>query len=225
MDVPLESCPLCAFESEAYFEDAKRPYLQCRRCGLVFVPSLYWLSPEDEKARYDLHENDPADSRYRAFLSRLFLPLEERLKAGSRGLDFGCGPGPTLSLMLEEAGHTVALFDPFYASDPTVWDHTYDFITASEVVEHLHQPGRELERLWTHLRPGGWLALLTQTVLDVEAFSKWRYKEDRTHVAFFSEGTFRFLAETWGAELVCPTRDVAFLRKTKGKQNKVIGRK
>ncbi len=217
MDCPLESCPLCAFESEAYFEDAKRPYLQCRRCSLVFVPAPFRLSLEDEKARYDLHQNDPADSRYRAFLSRLFLPLQERLKVGSRGLDFGCGPGPTLSLMLEEAGHTVSLFDPFYAPDPAVWEETYNFITASEVVEHLHHPGRELERLWKHLKAEGWLALLTQTVLDVEAFSRWRYKEDLTHVAFFSERTFRFLAEAWGAELFCPTRDVALMRKSRGK--------
>ena len=206
-------CPLCTFESEAYFEDARRPYLQCSQCSLVFVPSSHHLSPEDEKYRYDLHENDPADPRYRQFLSRLFLPLAERLNAASQGLDFGCGPGPTLSLMLEKEGHSVALFDPFYAPDPSVWKESYDFITASEVVEHLHHPGLELGRLWNHLRPGGWLAILTQTVLDVEAFSRWRYKEDRTHVAFFSERTFRYLAQQWGAELICPSRDVALLRK------------
>ena len=32
---------------------------------------------EEEKRRYDLHENSPDDAHYRRFLSRLLEPLEE----------------------------------------------------------------------------------------------------------------------------------------------------
>jgi len=49
-----------------------------------------------------------ADPRYRRFLARLAEPLIAHLPKGARGLDFGCGPGPTLSLMLREAGFACA---------------------------------------------------------------------------------------------------------------------
>jgi len=52
-------------------------------------------------------KNSPDDPRYRAFLSRLFIPLNERIAPESCGLDFGSGPGPTLSVMFEEQGHTM----------------------------------------------------------------------------------------------------------------------
>ena len=42
----------------------------------------------EERAKFDLHRNNPADPRYRAFLARLASPLCEGLPAGSSGLDF-----------------------------------------------------------------------------------------------------------------------------------------
>jgi 16S rRNA G1207 methylase RsmC len=36
-------------------------------------------------------------------------------------LDFGCGPGPTLSILLAEQGQQVDLYDPFYHDDPSVF--------------------------------------------------------------------------------------------------------
>ncbi|MGB2360319.1 MAG: methyltransferase, partial [Porticoccaceae bacterium] len=63
------------------------------------------MSSAAEKAIYDQHQNSPDDLQYRRFLSRLTEPLLERLGPCSRGLDFGCGPGPTLSVMMAEQGH------------------------------------------------------------------------------------------------------------------------
>lgn len=207
-------CPLCGHaESSAYLRDRRRSYLHCARCKLVFVPPAEFVSEEAEKAEYELHRNSPDDPGYRRFLSRLADPLLARLAPGSAGLDFGSGPGPTLSVMLEEAGHCVALYDPFYAPGTPVFDRRYDFITATEVVEHLHRPGYELARLWGCLKPGGWLGVMTQLVIDREAFARWRYKEDATHVVFFSKATFRWLAADWGAELTFADRGVMLLRK------------
>jgi hypothetical protein len=180
---------------------------------LVFVPPEQFLSAEAEKAEYDKHENSAADPRYRTFLSRLQEPLLERLSPCSHGLDFGSGPGPTLSLMFEEAGHAMHIYDPFYAADDTAWQHRYDFITASEVVEHLHDPRRELDRLWSCLKPQGLLGIMTKRVIDRDAFARWHYKDDPTHVGFFSLATFRWLATRWQAELTVPADDVAVLAK------------
>ncbi|MFA0697998.1 class I SAM-dependent methyltransferase, partial [Vibrio sp. 10N.222.49.C9] len=76
----------------------------------------------------------------RKFLSRVQIPLAERIGSHKQGLDFGCGPGPTLSLMMQEAGHDVDLYDLYYYPDTKVLNKRYDFITATEVIEHLYQP-------------------------------------------------------------------------------------
>ena len=101
----------------------------------------------------------------------------------------------------------------FYAPDPRVFEQTYDFITATEVVEHLFAPGEELARLAERLRPGGWLGLMTKRAGDREAFARWHYILDPTHVAFFSETTFRWLADELGMSVEFPAADVVLLQK------------
>lgn len=215
MGVDSETCPLCAGQSvAAYHRDKQRPYLRCARCQLVFVPAANHLSATREKAVYDRHENSPDDQGYRNFLSRLAVPLIERLPTRAQGLDFGSGPGATLSVMLEERGHEVALYDPFYANDPATLETTYDFITASEVVEHLSAPGAELQRLWGLLRPGGILGLMTKRVRNQAAFATWHYKADPTHISFFSKACFEFLGTGWGAAPAFVDADVVLFRKS-----------
>ena len=193
------TCPLCDHLPECFCKDRSRDYLRCPHCDLVFVPDTQRLTPDEEKSRYDFHQNDPADSRYRNFLNRLFQPLENKLDPGARGLDFGCGPGPTLSLMFEEAGYDCAVYDAFYANDPSVLEQQYDFLTCSETMEHMFRPGEEFERFVRLMKPGGWIGIMTQ--LHDEApvpFERWHYKDDDTHVCFFSKQSFQTLEKTYG---------------------------
>jgi hypothetical protein len=219
MSVPADTashhqCQLCGAERAAlYWQDRRRDYYRCRRCGLVFVPPRQYLSPADELSEYELHRNDPGDCAYRRFLNRLYEPLQARLLPHSHGLDFGCGPGPTLSVMFAETGHRMALYDCFYAPDRSVLQCCYDFITATEVVEHLHRPGEELLRLWALLRPAGYFGVMTKLVLGREAFSRWHYKNDPTHVTFFSRRTFEWLAGEWKAGIDFIGQDVIILTK------------
>jgi hypothetical protein len=207
-------CPLCQCADVAdYFRDRRRPYLQCGQCSLVFVPQEFLLDRAAEKAEYDLHRNDVDDPRYRSFLSRLAHPLVQRLAPGASGLDFGCGPGPALAHMLREAGFDVAVYDSFYVPDESVLEQRYDFICATEVVEHLHRPGPELDRLWSQLRSWGWLGIMTKLVRDAEAFATWHYKNDPTHVCFFSAQTWRWWAQRQGATLSIIGADVILLGK------------
>lgn len=208
------TCPLCGATGAPFFLQVNhRAYYRCSTCWLVFVSPESYLPPAAERAHYDLHENDPADERYREFLNRLCAPLLRRLSPHSQGLDFGCGPGPTLSVMLEEGGHQVALFDPFYADDPAAFEQQYDFITASEVVEHLHHPAAELERLWSCLKPGGVLGIMTKLVTNPTAFAAWHYIQDPTHVCFFSTETWHWLASHWEAAFEQIGADVALFVK------------
>lgn len=219
MNAPEKSqCPLCNHTKiDFYHRDNTREYFNCPACNLVFVPPPWHLSADDEKTYYDLHENQLDDPGYRRFLDRLFSPLNQRLKPASKGLDFGCGPGPALAKMFEEAGHTVALYDPHYAPDKTVLSANYDFITLSEVAEHLTQPGRDLDTLWDLLADDGWLAIMTKRVRDHEAFKTWHYITDPTHISFFSDTTFQTLADHWGQEatLTIVGADVVLFHKEK----------
>ncbi|MBI9020469.1 MAG: class I SAM-dependent methyltransferase [Verrucomicrobia bacterium] len=192
-------CPLCAnCATESFSIDRKRKFFKCRQCDLVFIPPQFHLSPEAEKDRYDHHQNDPADPNYRKFLSRLFQPLEKKLTPGAYGLDFGCGPGPTLSLMFKEAGYDCAIYDLHYADDPSVFEKKYDFLTCSETMEHLYRPREEFERFLKLVRPGGWIGIMTQLRDSAPDFDKWFYKDDETHVCFFSKKSFQTLEKTYG---------------------------
>lgn len=208
------TCPLCHHtQITPYHRDKKRSYLQCHTCDLVFVPDMHHLNTTDEKAYYDLHDNQPHDPAYLRFLDRLYSPLNERLQLNATGLDVGCGPGPALATMFEEAGHTVALYDPYYAPDKSVLSQNYDFITLSEVVEHMACPGRELDNLWAQLVPGGWIGIMTKRVRDAEAFKTWHYITDPTHISYFSETTFQWLSAHWSAKLTIIGTDVVLIQK------------
>jgi hypothetical protein len=196
-----------------YFEDKRRAYLQCQQCELVFVKPEQRLEAKEEKAHYDLHENDPNDAGYRRFLSRIADPLTDKISSNSQGLDFGCGPGPTLSIMLEEAGHTMELYDIYYHPETSVLEKTYDFMTATEVIEHLYHPDKVWQQWLNLVKPKGWIGLMTKLVIDVDAFAGWHYKNDPTHVVFFSRQTFQFLAERDKLELEFFGSDVILLRK------------
>lgn len=207
-------CPLCGgMRVSPYFSDHRRRYVCCCTCQLVFVPADCHLDPTAEKAQYDLHQNDPNDARYQLFLSRLMQPLVARLAPGARGLEFGCGPGPALAQMLRRAGFAVTLYDKYFAPDDSALTGKYDFITATEVVEHLRRPGWELERLWSLLSSRGWLGIMTKLVQDPGAFAHWHYKNDPTHICFYSADTWRWWAARHDACLEILGADVILLQR------------
>ena len=209
------ACPLCNTNQKlAFLPDKEREYYRCSCCDLIFVSRECHLSEYEEKARYDSHNNDPDDPRYRNFFKQLLTPLLAILSSNSHGLDFGSGPGPALSLMLEECGHKVDLYDKFYAQNDAVFQNRYDFITATEVVEHLPNPLKDLEALVKILQKGGILAIMTEIVSPQLDFMNWYYKNDPSHVCFYSEKTFIYLSNLLGLEIVTLSERVIILRKS-----------
>lgn len=213
----MSHCPLCqAQESELYCKDETGEYRLCTNCALVYVLEGEHLDEVSEKARYDLHTNSSEDEGYRKYLSKVSSPVLQRISKEACGLDFGSGPGPTLSLLFEEAGHEMKIYDHFYAKDEEVLAHKYDFITSTEVVEHLYRPSEVLDRLWNMLNSDGLLCVLTQPYVKQEAFSTWYYKKDPTHVCFFSLETMQWLASKWNAQLEIISKDIFIFTKTEG---------
>jgi len=208
------SCPVCR-EWRIYplLSVNGRDYWRCDRCGTRFLDPSQLPSAEIEHRHYRLHENDPDDPGYRRFLSKLADPLLERLRESSEGLDYGCGPGPALARMLEKAGHSVALYDPFFFPSPAPLQHRYDFVTCSETAEHFHRPAEEFARLMALLRPGGWLAIMTCFQSDDTRFKDWHYRRDPTHVVFYRAESFRWIAADRGWCCEIPVKDIALLRR------------
>ncbi len=207
------TCPVCASKHTSLFAQGEnRLYIHCASCDLVFVPEHFFVSAEEEKAKYDHHQNSIENRGYVDFLNRLLLPLQTRLEPGARGLDFGSGPGPTLHLLMQQAGYEMDIYDIFYFPDSSVFAKTYDFITMTEVIEHLHHPMQELHRLWEMLHPGGYLGIMT--AFRPKRFEGWYYKRDKTHIRFFTEKTFVCIARTLGAKLEIVDTGVVLLQKT-----------
>jgi len=209
-----DHCPLCNhIQISFYHKDRKREYLQCHRCQLVFVAPKYLPTRSQEKQEYDLHQNSADDLGYRRFLHRLSQPLLAKLMSGSTGLDFGCGPGPALHIDFEQQGHNMLLHDPIYCPYSRLTEQEFDFITCTEAIEHFHQPINEWQLWMQILKPHGWLAIMTKRLIDHDAFNHWHYKNDQTHVCFFSNFTFNWLARQYGLTLEFVTTDIVLLQK------------
>jgi len=208
------TCPLCLKNNiEHYHQDKFRDYWQCLFCQLVFVKPEQYLSVVEEKSIYDQHQNTPDDLGYRKFLNKLLVPLSVKLKMGAKGLDFGSGPGATISVMMQEEGFNVSDYDVFYANKPELLKDSYDFITCTEVIEHLHNPHQEITLLSGLLTQNGHLGIMTKRVIDKNKFSTWHFKNDLTHVCFYSDDTFKFIANQWNFKLHIINSDTLILTK------------
>lgn len=207
-------CPVCeSVEIRPFQRVDARDYWRCDACEVTFLDPSQLPDATTEQAQYRLHRNDPNDPAYRNFLARLADPLLSRLAPASRGLDYGCGPGPALAAMLREAGHSMAVFDPLFYNDADTLQRTYHFVTCTEVVEHFHHPLAEFAHLDALLEPGGWLAVMTRFLPDDRTFAQWHYRRDPTHVVFYREATFRVVAQRHGWQCDFPCADVALLQK------------
>ena len=195
-----------------------RSYLQCAHCQLIYVPPDQRLSTEEERGRYTLHENCLEDEAYLRFLRRLWLPLHQVLQPQEHllGLDFGCGPVEAFREIArqEKMDCSILPYDPlFFPSTEVLKKGTFDFILASEVFEHLHSPGVVISQLFSCLKPGGWLAVMTGELEDWTQFSTWHYPHDPTHVCFYPRSTREFIAQHFGVRLLSPTLTVSLYQR------------
>lgn len=207
-------CPVCEQGRTGPFRTlGQQVYLRCEVCEATIMAPESRLPEDEERRVYELHDNHPDDPGYRRFLSKVMDPLLPKLPAGARGLDYGCGPGPALAAMFAGAGFEMSLYDPYFYPDPATLEHRYDFITCTEVVEHLHRPADVFRQLHSLLEPGGWLGIMTCFQTDDSRFDHWHYRRDPTHVVFYRQSTFEWLAEYYGWHLEIPRKDVVLIRR------------
>ena len=207
-------CIVCKNQKVSVFTNIKQKrYWNCSYCEVIFLDKEFYLNSNDEYKHYLTHNNDVNDERYKKFLTNLMLPLIDRIKLKSIGLDYGCGPGPALSLMLREKGYQMFNYDPFFHPKKSNLLKKYDFISCSETVEHFHNPFYEFTRFNELLNDGGIIGIMTNFHSKENIFENWYYIKDPTHVVFYSKNTFLIIAKMfkWDCEFL--NNNLVFFKK------------
>ena len=206
-------CIVCNKKAAETFKTIEnKHYWKCRECLAIFLDKQFYLEPIDEHSHYLSHKNSINDAHYRKFLSQLMLPLDKTMQRNSIGLDYGCGPGPALSKMLEERGHIMHLYDPFFYPNRNFINKVFDFICCTETAEHFHNPYNEFDLFNNLLKNNGVIGIMTNFTTDESLFENWHYRRDPTHVVFYNETTFQFIAfqNNWDCEIV--KKDIVLMR-------------
>jgi len=197
--------------------------VRCRGCGLVYVNPR--LSQTEIAQQYD--EGYYTDGSYADYLAersgyeRTFelrlRRIEQRVKPG-RILDVGCAFGFFLSVAdrrgweaygldlspvgckyaTEELGLRVLCGTLAQASFPPGF---FDVVILNDTFEHLANPTQDLLQIWTVLRPGGHLFLVTQdsSRLLVRLLGRhWAQYKPREHLYYCTSLTLRRMLEKVG---------------------------
>lgn len=198
--------------------EAELHSMMCRRCGFISVGPRPTEQELDEKYRFAatltlpsqwLEPDDPRELR-RA--RGIYRTLRRHLRRKpSRILDFGGHDGRLLRYFIE-AGHTGLLLDYARMPLPGVQHigqtldelnpaERFDAIIASNVLEHLAEPRRDLEQLRAHLTADGVLYV----EVPLEMYGQAKLPADPVmHVNFFTPENMAYLLERAGfAPLFC----------------------
>jgi SAM-dependent methyltransferase len=193
----------------------ERHFLRCPNCSFVFLAEEDRLTQDEEKMRYDSHNNDKEDPGYINFLMKFYKPFQSYLNENHKiGLDYGAGPGPALAGIFRENNYLMDIYDPYFAPDENVINRKkyYDFISCTEAIEHFYDPMNEIEKMLELLKDGGVLGFMTQFLVERD-FDKWWYKNDPTHVCFFNHQSFNYIAEKYKLSPLYIENGLAFFKK------------
>jgi SAM-dependent methyltransferase len=140
--------------------------------------------------------------------------LESAGKTSATALDFGCGNGAFIRYLRGKGIETLGVdpvhvdndMSPYvYSSLDDLSEKRFDVITAFEVFEHLDRPDDTISQLLSHLEENGFVyittALTNRALTSIRCFQHWIYQKDPTHIGFFHERTFEWLAARHGLEI------------------------
>lgn len=186
-------CTLCGLNVELYCEVKNKAYYKCTNCLSVFLDPRNLPSREEERSRYEEHNNNVEDLRYQEFVAPIVNAIKHNFTAEHVGLDFGAGTGPVITKLLRDNGYIIGLYDPLFWDHPGVLNEMYDYIACCEVMEHFHNPRKEFALLRSLLKPNGVLYCMTDLYSENIDFRRWRYKNDQSHVFFYHKHALEWI--------------------------------
>ncbi|MCK5824194.1 MAG: class I SAM-dependent methyltransferase [Ichthyobacteriaceae bacterium] len=189
------NCPLCNSASEVFYQTKKQTYHKCNNCNGVFADKSNLLSNADEKLRYENHNNDIEDPKYQQFVSPITSSVFRDYSAENKGLDFGAGPGPVISKVLNDKNYNIKQYDPIFHNHKELLNNTYNYIVCCEVIEHFYNPKKEFTLLDSLITKKGKLYCMTEVYNNDIDFEKWYYKNDNTHVFFYHKKSLKWIVD------------------------------
>ncbi len=185
-------------------ETPRRKFFRCGYCGFS------WAHPDslpDEAAaaqRYSNHRNDAADQGYTQFLSGIIEKAFFYYSGKPESvIDWGSGPSPVASRMLEGLGLSVFSWDPNFSSSEIPRKEFYDLGVCIETAEHFIHPRKDFADFFRTLKPGAYAVIHTHLApADDDAFLRWWYIEDITHVSFYSRYSLEILGAMVSARVI-----------------------
>jgi hypothetical protein len=201
----MKNCKICNAEV-TILEDKKtsKIYYKCSTCKYIFLDEEFYIDEKKEKSHYDKHHNNLESLGYVKMFEELVdefvKPLRNEIKTS---LDFGCGEGEVLPIVLERNDIKCDRYDLFYFPQKIYEDKKYDLIVSTEVFEHLENPLAMLKKLLLHVQENGYLLLMSAFhPNDDEKFLKWWYIRDITHIGFFNLDTFEYISKELNLKVI-----------------------
>ncbi len=186
-------CPLCDGIGEIFYKNNRQLYYECSNCKGIFASIDLRLNFEEEKTRYNTHNNDVNDIRYQKFVNPIFSSIIRDFTTNDKGLDFGAGTGPVISKLLGDKKYQIKQYDPFFHNYPELLEQKYNYIACCEVIEHFYNPKKEFATFKKILQQNGKLYCMTDIYNHTIDFDKWYYKNDPTHVFIYQKETFEWI--------------------------------
>lgn len=196
------ACPLCNGRSALFYRSPRRNFHRCLVCKGIFVPGQFHPSPEEEYQRYLKHNNNVFDQGYKASVQPVIDYVLTNYSHNHQGLDYGSGPSSAVVYWLRQAGFDILEYDPFFKPDTPLGESRFDYITCTEVMEHFRQPRQSFIKLRELLKPGGLLICTTNIYNEKINFETWFYKNDLTHLFFYTEESIGQLAGIAGFDKI-----------------------
>ena len=199
----IENCRLCAAscDNSITLKD-KSVYYHCSNCGYIFVSKSGLPEKEVEKARYLTHENDADDESYLNYIKKSTDLLFKYNSSPESLLDYGCGPAKAMLRLYSDKINLIHSYDPIFHPMEFNSADQYEAIACIEAIEHFYHPYKELEKINSLLKPGGYLLFRTEFQSSLENLENWWYRRDPTHVGFFNSKTWDFIAEKFAWKML-----------------------
>lgn len=201
----MKICKICSSNTTS-ITDAKtqKIYHKCPECRYISLDEAFYVDEDREKKHYDKHHNTLESLGYvkmfEDLVEEFVLPCKSEIKSA---LDFGCGEGEVLPIVLQRSGVACDRYDLFYFPTKVYEGKKYDLIASTEVFEHLSSPIEVFKKLLSHLEKNGYLLLMSAFHPDNdEEFLKWWYIRDVTHIGFFNIKTFEYMAQKFGVTII-----------------------
>jgi len=198
----MNRCKICKSVTISITDTkTSKVYHKCLECDYIFLNKNHYLDTEKEKEHYDNHHNNLESLGYVKMFEKL---IEEFVPPNiETALDYGCGEGEVLPILLQRRGIACDRYDLYYHPDKIYEDRCYDMIVSTEVFEHLDNPLQSFETLLSHIKKDGYLLLMTYFhPQESKEFLQWFYIQDITHIGFFSIKTFEYLAQKYNLKIL-----------------------